>query len=229
MARLKEELELVSYTTSHDLQAPLRVISFYGAELTKHAGLTDDPEAYAAVQKIVRNAARMKALLQGLRDYLCLETFAPSLAPVDANDLVAAAIQTLRDKIQSAHAAITCDALPQIHGHRGRLTRLFTSLIDNALKFSVLPPVIHISARPLGGICEFCVADNGIGIDSDYHTIIFDLFNRLHTEKEYPGDGIGLALSQKIVQAHGGKLWVESRPGEGSHFKFTLPSLEETP
>ncbi len=224
LERAKEELELVSYVTSHDLNAPLRAILDACEELGSNAAIAADREASAGLHKITNNAGHMKILMQGLLDYLRLETFGPAHSLLDMNEIVAAAQTILEEKIRATGARITCDSLPQFYGHRGRMTRLFVSLIENALKFhSAEQAEIHISAQLSGTNLEFLVKDNGIGIDEEYHTIIFNLFQRLHTEAEYPGYGIGLALSRKIVESHSGRIWVESALEKGSSFRFILP------
>jgi len=220
--RLRAELELMDYVIAHDVQAPLRVIQSCYDELSAHPAASEGDDA---LQALGAEAARMKILLQGVLDYIRLETFATKPTPLDSGEIAAMAIGMLEEDIRRNGATVSCDPLPQVLGHRGRLTRLFTYLLDNALKFhGNQAPIIHISARPIGDKWEFCVEDNGIGIDEGRQTIIFQLFQRLHTAEAYPGHGIGLALSRKIVEAHGGKLWVESAPQKGSRFYFTLPA-----
>jgi light-regulated signal transduction histidine kinase (bacteriophytochrome) len=223
----KEELELISYLTSHDLQAPLRTILYACEELGENNAISQDKDAHAGLKKINREAGRLKLLMQGMLDYLRLETFGPSHSMHDSDEIVGVALTVLEEKIHSSGAKIIFSNLPQIYGHRGRLTRLFVNLIDNALKFhSPAQPEIKITAISSLENAEFCVEDNGIGIDEEYYDIIFSLFQRLHPADVYPGEGIGLALSQKIVKSHGGKIWVESIPGKGSRFRFTLPVIK---
>jgi len=223
LERAKEELELISYVTSHDLQAPLRTILYSCEELNQQNAVTD-AESKAAIGRITREAARMKTLMQGLLDYLRLETFGPAHSLLDTNELMTVALTILEEKIQASGAKISYNTLPPVYGHRGRLTRLFVNLLDNALKFhGPEAPVIHITAKRIGDMVEFCVEDNGIGIDEEYHDIIFSLFQRLHTADAYPGDGIGLALNRKIIESHGGKIWVRSEADKGAQFRFTLP------
>jgi chemotaxis family two-component system sensor kinase Cph1 len=223
--RLRDELELVSYVTSHDLQAPLRIILKSCEELNAHPDLSTDKVVRDALQTLDLQALRMKALLEGLLEYMRLETFVVKQTVLDGNEIVAASMAALEEEIKTTGAVITCDTMPQIFGHRGRLTRLFAFLLENALKFHGSQPTkIHISTRRMAEKWEFCVEDNGIGINEEHHAIIFALFQRLHTDEAYPGIGVGLALSHKIVESHGGKLWVESAPGKGSRFFFTLPA-----
>jgi chemotaxis family two-component system sensor kinase Cph1 len=226
LTRLKSDLELISYITSHDLQAPLRIILRSCEELQEHPGLSDDEEGKRTLQAITGQAAGMKALLDGLLEYVRAETFVVKHTPLDMNEIASLAQGALEQEIKTAATVITSDHLPQVVGHRGRLTRLFAHLLENALKFrGELPPSIHISARRSGMMWEFCIKDNGIGINPEHHTIIFTLFQRLHSE-EYPGIGAGLALSRKIVESHGGQIRVESDAGEGSRFIFTLPAVD---
>jgi len=226
LERAKEELEIVSYVTSHDLKAPLRAILAACEDLKGYSGIASDKTAQDGVQRITREADRLKTLMQGLLDYLNLETFGPAHSMIDCNEIVETARSILVEKIMTAGVKITQDDLPQVYGHRGRLSRLFVNLIDNALKFHGPLPLIHISARRAGGMAEFCVEDNGIGIDEEHHQIVFALFQRLHTSEAYPGYGIGLALSRKIVESHGGKIWIEPAPAGGCRFRFTLPVLK---
>jgi len=221
--RLMEELELVGYLASHDLMAPLRRILPCCEILEKQSGSPVDNQGRAALHTITHEALRMKTLMQGLLDYLNMETFTPTHAAVDCNEVVTAAVAGLRADIKSAGAIVTYAALPVVHGHKGRLMRLFASLIDNALKFRGSQPLkINITACPLGKDWEFRVEDNGMGIEEEYSDIIFRLFQRL--QETYPGEGIGLALCRKIVESHGGKIGVQSSQGEGCCFHFTLPA-----
>jgi len=225
--KLRDELEFIGYLISHDLQAPLRVIQSCCNDLNKHPGLNADPAGRETAQTLEHEAERLKTLMQGLLDYVRLDTFVTKDAPVDLNDAVATAITTLGAEIQASGAVIAYEDLPQAMGHRGRLTRLFAYLLDNAIKFrGSESPRIRISAKRKNKDWELCVKDNGIGIDAEHHEIIFRLFQRLHTEEAYPGYGIGLGLSRKIVEAHGGSMWVESMTGKGSRFTFTLPVIK---
>jgi light-regulated signal transduction histidine kinase (bacteriophytochrome) len=226
LERAKEDLELVAYAMSHDLKAPLRTIAAACEALSEVPGFSGNEQMQPSLKSIARESGRMKTLMQGLLDYLNLETFGPTRTLLDSKEIVATALTILEEKIQATGARITCDALPEVYGHRGRLTRLFVNMLDNALKFRGPVPLVHISARIAAkeNFLEFRIEDNGIGIDEEYHTIIFQLFQRLHAPGEYPGEGIGLALCRKIVESHGGKLWVEPAAEKGSRFCFTLPA-----
>jgi chemotaxis family two-component system sensor kinase Cph1 len=217
---------LISYVASHDLQAPLRLLLRNCEELATHPVLASDETMLNTVHTVSDQATRMKLLLDGLLEYIRLETFVVKHTPLDSGEILTVALTALETEIKNSGSAVTCDNLPPVLGHRGRLTRLFVHIIDNAIKFrGKISPKIHISARRTGNQWEFCIEDNGIGIDKDYHDVIFTLFQRLHTEDTYPGIGAGLALSRKIVESHGGKLWVESVPGKGARFLFTFPAI----
>jgi len=223
--RLRDELELIGYVISHDLQSPLRAIQSCCQELNRQPS---EGAGQESIHMLSQEAARLKILMQGIVDYIRLETFPNAPTLLDSNDIMQTVIATLGDEIKISGAVITCDALPNVMAHRGRLTNLFAQLLDNALKFrGDVPPVIRVSAHRVGDRWEFCIEDNGIGIDEENFDIIFRLFQRLHASDSYPGYGIGLALSRKIVEAHGGKLWVESALKKGSRFLFTLPAAKQ--
>jgi light-regulated signal transduction histidine kinase (bacteriophytochrome) len=222
LQRLQEDMELFSYVASHDLLAPVRIILSYCEEL-KTTSMTSEQQQ--TLQGVFAESEHMKALLLGLQEYIRLEAFKPKLISLDANELLASAIDGLGDEIRTANAIITHDSMPLVSGHRGRLTRLFFNLIENALKFrSLQQPEIHISVRPGNDFHTFCIEDNGLGIEPEHQEVMFRLFQRLHAPGAYSGYGVGLALSQKIVTAHNGKIWVDSAPGKGSRFFFTLPA-----
>jgi len=225
--RLKDDLELIAYTTSHDLSAPLRIIRYATETLREQRGDKANPHEQEALETINEETTRLKAMLQAVQDYIRLETFPVKPSVLDANELVAEACERLSEEIYTAGAMINYGVLPQVIGHKGRLTRLFSILLDNAIKFrSELPPQIQVTAEHKEGVWVFCVADNGIGIDEEYQEIIFQLFQRLNVADRYPGLGIGLALAQKIILSHGGRLWAESTAGKGSRFFFTLAPAE---
>jgi len=226
LQRLQEDMELISYVASHDLLAPVRMMLVSSAVLKENFAHSANAEGQKALQSLDANIENLRALLAGLQEYIRLETFTFQHVPLESNELVAAATEVLAETIHTTGATITHDALPPVVGHRGRLNRLFINLIENALKFhGATPPQIHISACRDGSMWKFSVQDNGIGIEEEFNEVIFRLFQRLHPAEAYPGYGIGLALSQKIVASHGGRLWVESSPGHGSRFYFTLPSV----
>ncbi len=225
---MKADLEIIGYGLSHDLQAPLRAI-FNICEQSVNEYPCSDKMAQA-VQSIKYEAEQLKILSDGMREYLRLDTYVPKYRLLDSSAIVVSALAELEEKIRASEARVTYDVLPQIYGHQGRLTRLFTGLLDNALKFRNPVPRIHLCAHRAGDFWQFCIKDNGIGIDEEFHHAVFILFQRFHDTQIYPGHGMGLALSRKIVESHGGKIWLESAPGKGSCFQFILPmsSVKET-
>jgi light-regulated signal transduction histidine kinase (bacteriophytochrome) len=228
LEKLREEIDLVGYLASHDLVVPLRTILIQSEILEAQAGTSLNEKARSALQEVTANAERMRMLMQGLLDYIRLDTYRPSFAMVEGNEIVAASIAALSGEIASAGAQVACDPLPRLWGHKGRLVRLFTMLIDNALKFrGPYPPEVNISCHEEAGNWVFCVQDNGIGIEEEYYDIVFRLFQRLHPDEAYPGEGIGLALCRRTVESHGGMMSLESTVGEGSRFLFTFPVKHE--
>lgn len=225
--KLRDELEAVGRAISHDLQAPLRNILSGCEALGHHPAVNGDTSVRMAVQELGIEASHLKAMMQAMLDYVRLETFDTPLAPLDSSEVADTAIAMLAEEIRTTGATVTHDALPKVMGHRGRLTRLFGHLLENAIKFHAgRPPRVHISAERAGDMWEFHITDNGIGLKEEDADVIFRLFQRLHTAEEYPGIGAGLALSRKIVEAHGGSLRMKSgRKGEGSCFSFTLPAV----
>jgi light-regulated signal transduction histidine kinase (bacteriophytochrome) len=159
-----------------------------------------------------------------------VETRGAPFAPTDCALLVAHVLEDLRSIIEEADADVRCDPLPTLPADRGQLARVFQNLIANAIKFrrEDVTPRVHISAEREGNVWTFAVADNGIGLDPVQAERIFQIFQRLYTDEEYPGLGIGLALCKRIVERHGGRIWMDSEPGAGSTFYFTLPAETET-
>jgi light-regulated signal transduction histidine kinase (bacteriophytochrome) len=216
--RMRTELEMIAHAASHDLQTPLRIIQRCCEMLQTQPG---DAQALAA---LAAESARMQAQMQGLLDYLRLELFTPPMVDVDANTVVADAIASLEAPITESAATLACDLLPVVHGHRARLTRLFTLLLENALKFrGDAAPTIRIGAQRKGAMWEFCVEDNGPGIGDEYREIIFTLYFRLPDTEHLPGQGIGLAIARRIVESHGGAMWLEPQE-TGCCICFTLPA-----
>jgi light-regulated signal transduction histidine kinase (bacteriophytochrome) len=183
------------------------------------------PEAAGLIQHSVDAAHRMEALLRGLLEYTqAADSTQHTSGPVDTALVVAKTIATFDARIQEMGAQIVSDGLPQLQVHEVHLTQLFQNLIGNALKYrGEAAPEIRISAQRAGEMWQLCVQDNGIGISKEYHDHIFGLFQRLHGGGKYDGSGIGLAICQKIVHRYGGRMWVESMPGKGATFHFTLP------
>ena len=220
-----EELQRFAYVASHDLQEPLRsIVSFSQLIDRRYRGkLDEDADAYLGY--IVDGGQRMQALIKDLLRISLIETQAQPLVPTNASAVVADAVRSLEIQIQEVGAVVTVDPLPIVMADPSQLEQLFTNLIGNAIKYRQpeVPAIIRISATPQSNWWEFSIADNGIGIKPEYYNQIFEMFRRLHTKGEYEGTGIGLAIVRKIVERHGGIIWVESTPGQGSTFFFTLP------
>lgn len=224
LALTNQDLERFAFIASHDLQEPLRMITAYSQLLIKsHAGEFND-EASKFVDNIVSGTTRMRELLADLLTYTELRSRNEEpLEPVDLNAVLEDVRQNLQTAIAESGAVVTSDRLPAIRAYRAHFQPLFQNLIGNAIKYrSARPPRIHVSVQEKGGELWFAVADNGIGIEPEYHKKIFEVFRRLHGTK-IPGTGVGLAICQRIVERYGGRIWVESQPGQGSTFLFTLP------
>jgi signal transduction histidine kinase len=224
LQRSNEELRQFAYIASHDLQEPLRTVASFTQLLVSRYRDQGGPDAAEFVDYIVDGVERMSSLIHDLLQYSSTgssNTLPPE--PASAEGALAEVLFALSAAIQSSGAAITYDHLPQVWIEKHSLVTLLQNLIGNAIKYrGEPPPRIHVSAQTLNGHWRFSVTDNGIGIPPEYRERIFGIFKRLHG-KEIPGTGIGLAICQRIVQWHGGEIWVESEPGAGSQFYFTLP------
>lgn len=225
LERSNKDLELFAYVASHDLQEPLRMISSYLQLLARRYQDKLDQGAREFIDYAVDGATRMQRLISDLLDYSRVGTRGRPLAPTDFNVLLEETIANLSMAIKESQAVITHDELPVVLADESQMIRLLQNLIGNALKFRKrdAPPRIHVSARREGSEWVFSVRDNGIGIDPRFADRVFMIFQRLHTGEEYPGTGMGLAICKRIVERHGGRIWVESKPGVGSTFYFSLP------
>ena len=220
------DLEQFAYVASHDLQEPLRAVGGYVRLLEHRFPEQVDSQTREYIDGAAEGAVRMERLILDLLTLSRISTGGRALAPADLEAPLNAALRNLHFSIQAANAAVTSDPLPTLPVDESQMVQLFQNLIANALKFhSERPPQIHIGARPEDGSWVLCVRDNGIGMEAQYFERIFQVFQRLHTRKKYPGTGVGLAVCKKIVERHGGKIWVESQPGEGSTFYFSLPKV----
>ncbi|HIH04166.1 MAG TPA: PAS domain S-box protein [Methanoregulaceae archaeon] len=221
-----EDLERFAYVSSHDLQEPLRsIVSFSQLLERRYKGrLDDDADDY--IQFIVEGGNRMQDLIQDLLAYSRANTKRQELRPTDAEKVLAAVERDLAVQLREAGAVITHDPVPVVMADPLQLEQVFANLVSNAIKFRKPgePLRVHVGARGMDGAWEFSVSDNGIGMETEYLERIFVIFQRLHTKDAYPGTGIGLAIAKRIVERHGGRIRVESTPGEGSTFFFTLPA-----
>jgi PAS domain S-box-containing protein len=225
LKRSNEDLEQFAYVASHDLQEPLRAVSGFLKLLEDRYRPQLDDRAREYIDFSVEGALRMSSLIHDLLAYSRVGRKGRPAQPTDANGALAAALTSLRGSIENASAAITRDELPTVHADPTQLAQVFQNLIGNAIKFRHPDRScqIHVCARKEADHWVFSVRDNGIGIDPKQRDRIFVIFQRLHTRDKYPGTGIGLSICKKIVERHGGRIWVESKAGEGSTFCFTLP------
>jgi len=228
LERSNAELEQFAYVASHDLQEPLRMVSSYTQLIQRRYGGRLDGEAKEFMSYIVDGAARMKQLIEDLLAYSRVGTKGKEFRPVALEAPLKRAITNLRAAIEESGAAVTWDPLPSVEADEAQLAQLFQNLLGNALKFrGPSVPRVHVGAVERESEWQIQVADNGIGIEPQYFERIFMVFQRLHAMGDYPGTGIGLAICRKVVERHGGRIWVESKLGEGSRFIFTLPKRRE--
>ena len=218
-----KELEQFAYVASHDLQEPLRMVSSYTQLLAKKYFNALDADALDYIKFAVDGAVRMQLLINDLLDYSRITKQNHSLESVSSSMVLGLAIVNLRKKIEESHAVITNDRLPNVISNASQLVHVFQNLIDNAIKYNDSGiPLLHISATLLEDEYCFSFTDNGIGINEEYKERIFEIFERLHSAQAYPGTGIGLAICKKIVEKHGGKIWVKPNTQKGATFYFTL-------
>jgi PAS domain S-box-containing protein len=228
LRRANDDLQHFAYAASHDLQEPLRMVANYTQLLSREYKGKLDKNADQFIAYAVEGAHRMDALLKGMREYWqASEHREESHVAIDCNDVLKKTLLNLQETVSNSGASVTHDSLPIVRAEEVMLVQLFQNLIGNAIKYrSKKPPRVHISAAKNGkDEWLFSVKDNGIGIDPLYAEKIFGMFSRLNAN-EHPGSGIGLAICRKVVQRLGGRIWVESKPGGGADFKFTIPPGE---
>ena len=225
LKRANDDLQQFAYSASHDLQEPLRMISVYSELLRKKFGGQLGREADEYLRQTVEGAMRMEHLLRDLRMYTQLSAAgAEPPDEINAGEVLRKTLLNLQVAIDKNGATITTSALPQVRMFEFQLEQVLQNLIANAIRYrSEQPPRIHVAAERQGNHWLFSVQDNGIGIEPQFKEQVFGVFKRLHSASEYPGTGMGLAICQRIVERAGGRIWVESEPGRGSTFYFTIP------
>ena len=222
LARSNRDLEQFAYVASHDLQEPLRMVATYTQLLAERYQGQLDESADKYIRYAVDGALRMQTLV---KDLLAFSRVGRQAQQTDCNLLIRGLTANLQSSIEESGARVCTERLPVIIADASELLQLFQNLVSNAIKFrGDRPPEIRISAEEKKNEWVFSIADNGIGIAAEHAEDVFIIFKRLHTREEYPGSGIGLAICKKIVERNGGRIWVESQPGQGSIFKFTWPS-----
>jgi PAS domain S-box-containing protein len=226
LRRSNADLEQFAYIASHDLQEPLRMVGSYCQLLQRRYKGKLDADADEFIGYAVEGAARMQRMISDLLAYSRVGRKEKPLEPVSCADMALAALQNLHIAVQECGAKVTMGALPTVMGDPTQLTQLFQNLVGNALKFrGEAPPEVRISAERAGDVWRIVVEDNGIGIEPQYSERIFLVFQRLNERAKYPGTGIGLAICRKVVERHGGRIWVESDPSKGSRFIFDIPAI----
>ena len=231
LKRSNAELEQFAYIASHDLQEPLRVVSGYTQLLKRRYVAQLDAEANEYIDYAVDGVKRMQTLIHDLLAFARLSTRGRGFQPTDLNFLLRQVLANLAAQVDEAGATMTVGELPNLRVDASQVVQVFQNLLSNALKFRrpAVPLVITLTANRDGDYWRFTVSDNGIGIDAQYSGRIFEVFQRLHSRDQYPGNGIGLAICKKVVERHQGRIWFESTLGEGTSFHFTLPINADEP
>jgi signal transduction histidine kinase len=227
LARSNAELKDFAYIASHDLKKPLQSIESFAKLLSRRYKGKLDAKADEFISYIVEGVQRLQMLIKDLLEYSQIETQAKNIKPTDYSFIVEEAMNNLKTAIDESNAVVTYNKLPRIMSDPQQMISLFQNLIDNAIKFrGKKAPRVRISAERKGDEWLFTIQDNGIGIDPKNFEKIFLMFQRLHGSTDYPGTGIGLSICKKIVERHGGRIWLESETAKGSTFYFTIPERE---
>ena len=228
LSRSNRELEQFAYVASHDLQEPLRMVSSYVALLGRRYDGQLDDRADKYIHFAVDGANRMQRLIHDLLAYSRVGTRGGELTPTDTAAVLGETLSNLEVAIGESEAEVVYSDLPSVMGDPSQLRQLFQNIIGNALKFrSENRPCVQLAAKRDGDQWTFSIRDNGVGFDQRYAERVFGVFKRLHRNADIPGTGIGLAICQRIIDRHGGRIWAESKLGEGSCFYFTLPAVAE--
>jgi light-regulated signal transduction histidine kinase (bacteriophytochrome) len=225
LLRANQDLEQFAYSASHDLQEPLRTVKIYCELLAQRHGEKLDGSARQFLEFVTSGASRMEMLVRDLLAYTQSGQLDLPTATTDSDEAFRGALANLAGAMEETGARVTSQPLPPIRIHKTQLQQLFQNLIGNSIKYRRpdVPPVVRVSVRCDNDMWLFSVSDNGLGIEAEFKERIFGLFKRLHTNDQYSGTGIGLAICQRIVERYRGRIWVESEYGEGSTFNFTLP------
>lgn len=227
LVRSNRELTQFAYVASHDLQEPLRMVTSYVKLLERRYKDQLDSDADEFIAFAVDGATRMKGLIDDLLAYSQVVSRRRTFEPSGCSAALDTALTNLKVSVEQSGTVVTRDRLPTVLGDASQLTQVFQNLIGNAIKFrNEQPPHVHVSCQQEEGEWVFSVRDNGIGIEPQHAERIFDVFQRLHSRQEFPGNGIGLAICKRIVEGHGGRIWTDSEPGRGSAFCFRIPVME---
>jgi light-regulated signal transduction histidine kinase (bacteriophytochrome) len=229
LARSNAELERFAYVASHDLREPLRTITGFLGLLSRRQGWRLDDEGREFVDLAVAGAKRMDVLIAELLEYSRTGRSDTTAEPTDLRSAWNVAVRNLSAAIAEAGADVTCGSLPVVLADRGEMVQVLQNLLGNAIKYGGDAPRIHAEAVHRSGAWEISVCDDGPGIDRRHHDRIFVFLQRLHRHDEVEGSGMGLAICKKIVEGHGGRIWVESEPGDGARFTFALPAAQPAP
>jgi light-regulated signal transduction histidine kinase (bacteriophytochrome) len=226
--RSNKELQKFADVVSHDLHEPLRTVSSFIDLLAKRYKGQLDEKADRYIAFALEGVDRMSKMISDLAAYAKIGTHTREFTPADLEEILKQVKASLNKSVEESNTEITHDPLPQIDGEETQLAQLFQNLIGNAIKFRKkdVPPRVHISSELKEKEWLFGVHDNGFGISPEFHDRIFVIFQRLHTREEFAGTGLGLSVCKKIVERHGGCIWVESQTGQGSTFYFTLPAIK---
>jgi light-regulated signal transduction histidine kinase (bacteriophytochrome) len=209
---------------SHDLKEPLRALRCHAELLAEKLKSGSDPEITSLLTYITDAAERLQRMVDDATAFALVEASLAERRRVDMEEALLFALANLEACIAERKAVITADPMPNALANFEALARVFQNLIANGIKYSKKRPRIHVGCVKRGAECTLSVADHGIGIDPEYYEMVFQPFKRLHSHKEYPGTGLGLAICRRVVESNGGRIWVESTPGEGSTFYFTVPA-----